>query len=161
MLARWQNVTPFRTVDELRDEMARSVHEMGPDDASTLAEALISLEREGGHLLDPLLDLVDLYAEHNAASLAEALTTRLAPDGPPNAVEVLGATRSPLAVDTFRKRLDLENADEDLLVAVACALGDIGNQDASDMLLEMSRRSGLSAKVRQELEIALKNMGAR
>lgn len=66
-----------------------------------------------------------------------------------------------LHAERARRRVSLHDGDEDLLVAVACALGEIGGAEAVDMLHDLQRRPGLPERARREVQIALEGMGSR
>lgn len=158
-LTSWENLGPLRTLEEMRGEMDRGARASGPSAAPLLSGLLSALEREKSGLLDPMLDFLDAYVALFPEVLAAALLAELGPSGPPTLIEVLGSTRFTGAVEVLRERVNLDAADADVLVAVACALGEIGGADAIDMLRELQRRPALPERARREVEIALERQG--
>lgn len=154
-LATWVNLGPLRTPDDLDEEMRVTAQDMGAAAAPLLAQALVTLEMENGFLLDPLLQFLGFYTRLYPDALADALVRRLTPTGPPTLVEVLGTTRNLVAMPHLRTMLEIAGANDDLLIAVVGALGDIGGVEALDLLEGVARRPLLSEEVRDEVRIAL------
>src|SRR5690606_24904397 len=98
------------------------------------------------------------YAAAFPEALAASLLQHLALDGPPLVVTLLGATRRGDSSRRLLATLDLEAAGDDLLEALACALGELGGETARSALRALSGRPGLSPRVREEVEIALQNL---
>lgn len=149
---------PFREPEDVRSDMHRAADEMGAAAAVDLA----SLVAIVGHPRAPdgavLAEFLEIYAEHHPEPLAAALLERLTPQGPPLLVCALGSTASPDAPTRLLATLDLASADDDLLEALACTLGELGDSRAVKGLRDLAARADLSPAVRQEVQIALSNV---
>jgi hypothetical protein len=149
---------PFRDPADIEPEMQRFAAELGPAAAPDLADLACALSREHARELDVCAEFLAVYAVHHPTSLAAALLARLGPAGPPLLVEALGPTRSPDAAPRLLATLDLAAADEELLVCLACALGELGDPAAIAGLHALAARDDIPSAVRDELEIALHNL---
>lgn len=161
-LARWDlPLGPLREPEDIWREMRATASSLGPDAAPALAELLEQLERAADPRREVLSELLQLYAEQQGEALAQALLARLHPDGPPLLVELLGSTGSPRVAPALAATLDVERAGDDLLVALACTLGELallGDEPAIALLRAMDAVPTLSGRVREELDIALANL---
>jgi hypothetical protein len=155
MLASWQHLGPFRSVEEYYGEMRTQAQIIGSDAAPLLAATLIDMERHNDLLLDTLLEFLDFYSGFYPEALAQALLQHTQSDGPAVLVEVLGGTGNDQVVSHLRATLDLAQADESLLIALASTLGEIGDEAAVGWLHELALQSDLADDVRYEIAIAL------
>ena len=108
---------------------------------------------------------MQFYAKSYPKALLEALLQELRPTGPPTLVEILGVTGSRAkanfgesAVAQLREVLAIDEADDDLLLSLACALGELGGAEALQMLHQLQLRPNLSQPVQHEINIALANV---
>lgn len=138
---------PFQSIEEVYREMEVETHKLGPSAATELAKALVKLEVEGDPLLGSLDEFLEMYCRYYPNELAEALLLQLRPTGPPVLVELLGCTGSAKAVKQLKNILILNEASDDLLEALAGALGDIGGDEALKMLQSLEQRENLSKDV--------------
>lgn len=158
-LASWeQPLGPFREPEDIEREMQQLAQALGAEAAPRLATLAVTLERERSPRRDVFLEFMDIYAAAFPDALAAGLLQHLAPDGPPLVVTLLGATHRGDASRRLLATLDLEAAGDDLLEALACALGELGGEAASEALRALIGRPGLSPRVREEVEIALQNL---
>jgi hypothetical protein len=67
----------------------------------------------------------------------------------------LGCTGNPKAVTQLKQVLDLNNASNDLLEALAGTLGDLGGSEALEILHFLQKKENLSQQVQEEINIAL------
>ena len=158
-LASWENLGPMRSLEDLLREMGQYASTLDAAAASTIVELLCDLERDRSSLLGPLAEFIDIYAKLFPEALSSELLRKIGPNGPPILVELLGSARTAATVEALRRQVSLEQADEDLLVALASALGEIGSPEAITMLHELLHRPALPESARREIQIAFKNLG--
>jgi len=149
---------PFRPIQEVFNEMEMEARCMGMKAAPELARILVQLDAEGDPLGEDLYQFLQIYAKYYSHALEEALRKELRPTGPPALVEILGYTGGERAVRHIRQVLDLNQADDELLISVACALGELGGAEAVEMLQDLRGRQKLSKEVWHEIEMALVNI---
>ena len=149
---------PFRDPEDIERGMRQVAEELGAEAAPRLAALAATLEREQSPHRDVFLEFMDIYAAAFPEALAAGLLQHLSPDGPPLVVTLLGATRRGDASHRLLATLNLDTAGDDLLEALACALGEFGGETAREALRALMRRAGLSPRVRMEIEIALQNL---
>lgn len=149
---------PFREPEDIEREMRQVADELGAEAAPRLAALAATLEREQSPHRDVFLEFMDIYAAAFPEALAAGLLQHLSSHGPPLVVTLLGATRRGDASHRLLATLNLDMASDDLLEALACALGELGGKAASEALRALIGRSGLSSRVREEVEIALQNL---
>jgi len=152
---------PFRSVEEVYREMEEEMHHLGSGAATELVEALIELETKGDPLLSELDEFMEMYSRHYPDALAEALLSQLCSTGPSSLVGLLGCTGSTKAVTQLKKVLDLNEASDDLLEALAGTLGDLGGSEALEILQFLNKREHLSKQVQDEINIAVSNISKR
>ena len=102
-----------------------------------------------------------MYSRYYPDALAEALLQELRPTGPPLVVSLLGCTGNPKAVTQLKEVLDLNNASNDLLEALAGTLGDLGRSEALETLHFLQKKEDLSQQVQEEINIALSQIASR
>lgn len=154
-IASWRNLGPLREIPDLEREMATVASTMSDSDADVVAAVLITLAREGDRkALGALLDLLEFFSSSYPRAFGAALLARLESGGPPELVEQIGATDHPNSVKCLRARLDLQNASEELLIALASTLGELHGDDAGTLLDELAARESLPTSVRDEISIA-------
>jgi hypothetical protein len=159
-LASWElPLGPFREPEDIERGMRQVAQELGAEAAPRLGALAVTLEREQSPGRDVFLEFMDIYAAAFPEALAAGLLQHLSPDGPPLVVTLLGATRRSDASHRLLATLNLDAADDDLLEALACSLGELGGEAASEALRALIGRPGLSPRVRAEVEIALRNLG--
>jgi hypothetical protein len=150
---------PLREPEDIEREMRQVARELGAEVAPRLAALAAALEREQSPHRDVFLEFMDIYAAAFPEALAAGLLQHLSPDGPPLVVTPLGATRRGDASHRLLATLNLAAAGDDLLEALACALGELGGGEAANEALRvLIGRPGLSPRVREEVEIALQNL---
>lgn len=165
-LAAWDfPLGPFREPDDIVREMHAAAAALGPAAADDLADLVTTLAREHAREQQVLAEFLEIYvADHaadRAAALATALLARLGPAGPAALVEALGGTRSADASQVLLTTLDLAAADEELLVTLACTLGELGDPAAVAGLHALAARDGLTPAVLDEIDIALQHIARR
>jgi hypothetical protein len=154
-LAGWQNLGPFREIEDLRREMTTVADAMSDLDADMVAATLVALAREdSSSLLDALCEFIEFFARSHRRALGTALLTRLERNGPPALVEQIGATDHPDAAKRLREHLDLKGASEPLLIALASTLGELSGDDAGALLDELAALGSLPKSVSDEIAIA-------
>ena len=149
---------PFRTIEEVFHDMEANARCMGVKAAPELARILVQLSEKEEPLEEDLYQFLQIYAKYYSHALEEALRKELRSTGPPTLVELLGYTGSQRSVRHIRQTLDLDQAGDELLISVACALGELGGAEAGKMLLDLRGRKDLSQDVLHEVEIALANI---
>jgi hypothetical protein len=161
-LASWQNLGPFREIDDLHREMAEVADAMSDADADMVAVTLVALARAGDDsTLGALCDFLAFFARSHPHALGTALLARLDPSGPPVLVEQIGATAHPDAVKRLRDSLDLQRASEQLLIALASTLGELRGDDAASFLDDLAARAALPSSVRDEIAVARRLRNSR
>ncbi len=161
-LAGWDfPLGPFREPDDIVREMHAAAAALGPAAADDLADLVIALAREHAREQQVLAEFLEIYVTDHAAALAPALLARLGPAGPAALVEALGSTRSADASQLLLATLDLAAADEQLLVTLACTLGELGDPAAVAGLHALAARDGLSPAVLDEIDTALQHIARR
>jgi len=161
-LAAWDlPLGPFREPDDIVREMHAAAAALGPAAADDLADLVTALAREHAREQPVLAEFLEIYAADHAAALAPALLARLDPAGPAALVEALGSTRSADAAQLLLATLDLAAADEELLVTLACTLGELGDPVALAGLHALAARDGLPSAVLEEIDIALQHIARR
>ncbi|MDD2754132.1 MAG: hypothetical protein PHS80_01260 [Methanothrix sp.] len=149
---------PFKMVEEIYESMALKAEELGDDDATVLASYAAKVgQKEGAHV-EVLSLFLQEYAALHGQAFADALLDELGAEGPPLLVDLLGATRQETVISAMSEILDLKKANEALLVAWACALGEIKGGQAKKLLLELKSQIDLPLAVVKEAEIALENI---
>jgi hypothetical protein len=160
-LKNWDSLGPFRSIDDLDREMETEAHKWGALAASKLAKALVELELADDPLIDVLVEFLDIYCKHYPNALGEALLQELRPDGPPRLVMQIGCTGNVEAITRLKQIINLEMAGDELLVSLACALGDLGGSEALTILNSLQQRQNLSNEVKNEIDIALQNLAQK
>jgi len=159
-LADWDHpLGPFRTIEDVLDEMDASANALPAEEAPGLARQAAQFAREGHPRAEVLAVFLRRYGAHHPEAFAEALLGALSPDGPPLLVDLLGSTQLPSVPARAARILDLDRADKDLLVAWAGALGDLGGAEAKELLRRLEERPDLDDETRTEIAIALDRLG--
>ena len=149
---------PFVDLSDILTEMEATSRCLGVNAAPDLAVMLVQLDSEMDSSLEALYQFLQFYAKSYPKALEKALLQELRPTGPPTLVEILGVTGNPDVVTQLREVLAIDEADDELLLSLACALGELGGGEARQMLYQLRRRSNLSQPVQHEIKIALGNI---
>lgn len=152
---------PFREMSEIFQEMEMMSRCTGAEVAPKLVTTLVLLEQAMDPLEEALYQFLQVYAKFYPKALEEALLQELTPTGPPALIEILGHIGSKRALRQLGKVLALDEADDDLLESLACALGELGGIEAKQMLYILRGRTNLSLSVHNEINIALANLRTR
>lgn len=145
---------PAAHIGDLIDEIDRLADELTADDASALVALAAEARARGDALLDDLRDLIDAYAERWPAAFTAAALPRVSADDTA-LIAGLGVAGDAAAVAPLLDRVDFDRADDEARAALACALGEMGGDDARRALVAWQRRGDLDAEVGREIEIAL------
>lgn len=146
---------PFLTADDVYSEMKNFATELGPHQASSLVETISTWDVDSD-IADTVFELAREYMNAFPAAFTEALLSRLERNGPAVLVDILGMSEQPEVSRELLDRLDVEQADDDLLVALFGALGSIADVTAHRFLQSVDAHL-LSPRARRELEIARRN----
>lgn len=149
---------PFAEISDILTEMEVTSRCLGANVAPDLAMMLVQLDSEMDGPLEELYQFLQFYAKSYPKALEEALLQELRPTGPPTLVEILGVTGSTRAVARLGEVLAIDEADDELLLSLACALGELGGAEARQMLHQLRLRANLSQPVQHEINIALTNI---
>lgn len=152
---------PFREISEIFQEMEAMSRCMGAEVAPKLVRTLVLLDQAMDPLEEALYQFLQVYANFYPKALEEALLQELTPTGPPTLVEILGHIGSKRALRQLRNVLALDEADDDLLESLACALGELGGIEAKQMLYILRDKTNLSLSVQNEINIALTTLRSR
>src|SRR6476646_1943692 len=111
-LADWDHpLGPFRTIEDVLDEMDASASALPAKEAPGLARHAAQFAREGHPRGEVLGVFLRRYGAHHPEAFAEALLGALSPDGPPLLVDLLGSTQLPAVPARAARILDLDRAD--------------------------------------------------
>lgn len=135
-------------------EIDRLADELTPADADALVALTIEARQRGDALLDDLRDLIDAYAERWPDAFTAAALPRVSLDDTALIVGV-GVAGDSAVVAPLLERVDFARADDEARAALACALGELGGEDARRALLAWQARGDLEGEIRREVEIAL------
>lgn len=146
---------PYKTVEEVYESIALNARELSADDATILACYAAQIDQEDSARVEVLSLFLQEYAAKHGTAFAKAILAELGPEGPPLLVELLGSTQQESVIPQMVETLDLKTAAEPLLVAWACALGEIKGELAKKLLHELKSQLNLPFTVAYEADIAL------
>jgi hypothetical protein len=157
-LVGWQSLGPFGSIQEMDADMVAAVGALGPEGAVWVAEALAAAADSSQTERRTILEFAEVYADRFPLELAGAGARCLAPGGPPLLVLALGSTRVRWLIAKIREIVEPPHVQDDLVVAAASSLGELGGPEARTLLTELQHRPGLSAEALREIEIALQSL---
>jgi hypothetical protein len=141
--------------------MEIEAHKWGALAASRLTKTLVEMELTNDHLIDVLVEFLDIYCDRYPNALGEALLQELRLNKSPRVILQLGCTGNVEVVTRLKQTIDLEIASDELLISLACVLGDLGSSEALTILHCLQRRKNLSNEVKNEIDIALQNLAQK
>ena len=145
---------PFQTLEEVEQVMEQQIRLIGASNATEFVKAIVVLEAEKFPHLGIINEVVEMYAKLYPKELEEALFQEIHSQGSPLIVELMGVIRNKKVVSQLKEKLDLESASEELLISLISTLGEIGGNEAVQILHSLQRRK-LSQAVFDELKISL------
>jgi hypothetical protein len=149
---------PFKTIDEVLEDMAFQAGKLQPDDAPLLASIAAEYGRAHNKKEQVLSMFLQEYAIIYPEPFAEALLKNLNSFGPPILLYLLGSTKNQSSIPYAKRILNLENTDSDLLISWACFLGEAGGNEAMQLLEELRVAPNVDPEVLAEVNIAVQNI---
>lgn len=151
LIKNFVNIGPFRTMEEFDKQKNQSIKSLGPNTAALLIETILTSKTDW--LLETLDIFIIEYATIYPKELTQAIANQLKPDGPPILIEYLGEAQMPEAVSLLQEKLHLDQASDELLLALGTTLQNIGNEEAATWLRKLHSRPGISAQVKQAFSL--------
>ncbi len=148
---------PFGSEEEMREDMARFAKELSGTNAYEFVTAILWMMENDYPHLEVVYDFIDIYVQESGEALAQALLEHITHEGPPLLVELVGATKSSRAVAVLKERVPIKTAVPELIQALACALGEIGGEEAVTLLCDLQKLR-MPEEIMKEIEIAFRNI---
>jgi len=149
---------PFESPADVTRAMTREAEVLGPQAAPELVQAIVALDSVQYQHIEVVYEFIEIYAALYPQALEAAILRQLTNQGPPILVDLLGTTGSAKAVQALASVIDPTAASEELAVALAGALGEIGGPQAQRWLQEWQQRNPAQT-VASEIAIALSGNG--